>query len=206
MRLAKILIFSLTLLLIAGCASGPVKLNPPERQTVYEGFKRTQKQLEYWQMHARFSFRVDKRVHSGTIRWVNNAKSYAIKFTGPMDQGAVILTSDGKTVTLTDSQGFEGSATTPEAMLSRYTEYELPVSNLKYWVIGLPTPYSTPQITLNPQGYPIAMQQDNWHIEYQYYRDVGDYLLPRKIIITHPTLSIKLSIYNWQVSDKSFVK
>lgn len=202
MPLLKQLLVILFAAMLAGCAAGPVKLNPPEREAVYEKFKATQKSLAYWKMNAKFTFRVNNRVHSGTIRWVNNDYAYGIKLTGPMDQGAVVVTSDGNEVTLKDSQGYEGSANTPEAMLTRYTEYELPISNMKYWVKGLPTPHSKPIVTLNPQGYPIFMQQDTWTIEYQYFRDVGNYLLPRKIIITHPTLKISLSVYEWEVSDQ----
>lgn len=192
--------------LLAGCIPGPIKLDPKEQETVYEGYERNQKTLKYWQMNGRFSFRIDKRLHTGNIRWVNNNNAYGIKFSGPLDQAPVFITNDGKVVKLKDSQGYEGTATTPEAMLARYTEYELPVSNLKYWLIGVPSPYSHPSVELNDQGYPIRMTQDAWVIEYQYFKDVNKYLLPSKIIITHPTLKITLSIYDWQTSDKPYIQ
>jgi outer membrane lipoprotein LolB len=195
MPLSKLLIFVLTVAILAGCAAGPVKLNPQEQETVHERFEQNQKKLKYWQMNGRFSFRVDNKIHTGNIRWVNNDNRYGIKFSGPLDQAPVFVTYDGKEVTLKDSQGYEGTASTAEAMLARYTEYELPVSNLKYWLIGLPSPYSHPSVKLNAQGYPIEISQDAWTVEYQYFRDVDSYLLPRKIIITHPTLKLTLSIY-----------
>lgn len=204
MRLHKTLIFLTFLALLAGCTTSPTKLSLDEQQTVYEAYKRDQKKLQYWTMDARFTFRVDKRIHTGNIHWVNNGDSYAIKFSGPLDQGAVIITSDGKSVSLKDSKGYEGTATTAEAMLSRYTQYELPVSNLKYWLIGLPTPYKTPVLELTSQGYPKIMKQDAWTIEYQYLRDQDDYLLPNKIIITDPTMKVTLSIYDWKTSETPY--
>jgi outer membrane lipoprotein LolB len=189
---------------LVGCSTPPVKLTPQEKDQVYDRFERSQKEITYWQMNGRFSLRVDNHVHTGNITWVNNGASYGIKFSGPLDQSAVVITSDGKTVTMKDNQGYEGTESTPEALLSRYTQYEMPVSALKYWVLARPAPFKTPSLTLNPQGYPIGMQQDDWTVEYQYFREVGQYLLPSKIIIHHPNMKLTLSIHDWKVSDKPY--
>jgi outer membrane lipoprotein LolB len=191
---------------LTGCVLPPVKYDADEQEKVYRVFQLQQEELTYWQMNARFAVRVDNKSHSGNIRWVNNGQSYAIKFSGPMDQGSVIITGDRTGVTLKDSQGYEGTASTPEAMLSRYTQYEMPVSRLKYWVIGLPTPNGIPSVKLSPQGYPLEMIDGEWRIEYQYFRDVNKYLLPRKIIIHHPSMKLTLSVYDWKTSEKPYAK
>lgn len=199
--------FPLILCLVAaliGCSTPPVKLTPDEKNAIYRRFENSQKEITYWQMSGRFALRIDNRVHTGNITWVNNGTSYGIKFSGPLNQGAVIITSDGKSVRLQDNQGYEGTASTPEAMLSRYTQYEMPVSSLKYWVLAQPTPLKTPSVILNPQGYPMEIKQDDWTVEYEYFKEVGQYLLPSKIIIHHPSMKLTLSIHDWKVSDKPY--
>lgn len=204
MPLFKALTICLTLALLASCSAPPIKLNPDEREAVFEDFARNQKKLVYWQMNGRFSFRVDNKVHSGNIYWVNNNKKYALKLSGPLDQSPVFVTYDGKLVTLKDSQGYEGTADTPGAMLARYTDYELPIDKLQYWLTLRPTPYSHPTMKLNEQGYPKELQEGDWSIVYQYLHDVDDYLLPEKIIITNTAMRLTLSIYDWKTSDKPY--
>lgn len=204
MRLVQYLIIICVLTALTGCTPPPVKYDADEKEAVYRDFQVTQEQLTDWEMNARFAVSTQGKAYSGTIRWVNKGENYSIKLSGPLDQGAVILTGDPTGVTLKDTQGYEGSARTPEAMLTRYTQYEMPISGLRYWVIGLPTPDVFPVLKLSHQGYPTEMMNGEFRIEYQYFREVNEYLLPKKIIIHHPQMKVTLSVYEWKTNNKPF--
>ncbi len=192
------------LIMIAACTSPPVKLTSYEKQRFYN---ETQSQLQFlntWELHGRVNIRYQGQSNTANIAWVQKRTGYGIKLTGPLGNGAVYLLGDKNGVTYKDSQGRVDSAPTPESLLQSHTGYVLPVSYLQYWVLGRPVPGLTKDLTLNPQGYPIEMKQDIWHITYQYYEPYGAYTLPTKLIITHPDLKLTLIVDRWMVKQPDF--
>lgn len=187
------------LFLLAACTSPPVKLSSVEQKQVYNNTQSDLRFLTTWEMHGRMNIQHKGRSDTASIVWLQERTGYGIKLTGPLGQGAVYLLGDKSGVTYKDSEGNTDAAPTPESLLQSHTGYVLPISNLMYWVIGRPVPGMPLELTLNPQGYAIEMQQDEWHIVYQYYRPYGEYTLPTRILLEHPEFRINLSIHDWYI-------
>ncbi len=188
------------LFLLAACASPPQKLAPAEKQLVYQQTQAQLRTIRSWEMQGRINIYHRGRSDTLTVTWLEEPTAYGIKLTGPLGYNAVFLLGDENGVTYKDSHGIVDTAPTPESLMQVYTGYDLPISNLRYWVLGQPVPNQAPEIKLNPQGFVIEMQQCGWHVTYQHYRQYGEYFLPTKVLLKHPDdFRVTISIHDWDM-------
>lgn len=203
MRILNFVLPLLTLCLLAACSSPPIKLTDEERKMVFNDTQKQLRDLRSWEFDGRFAVREDRNSSSASITWLQHQGDYGIKIAGPLNAGSVFLIGNPQGITYKDSDGNQDSSPSPEALLQAHTGYILPVSSLRYWVRGMPDPSMDYSVLLNEQGYPTHLRQQNWEITFQYFRDVGNYVLPRKVIMQNPDLKITLSIHDWAVDKQS---
>lgn len=191
----------LFIILLVGCTTPPDKLSSNERKQIYRDNQAQLRFLNQWQMSGRFAIHYERGGDALNVDWIQYYRDYGIKLTGPMNIGAAYLVGNKDGVTYNDGKGNIDKAPSPEAILQAHTGYLLPISSLRYWLIGLPDPSMINDVTLNPQGYPIQMRQGPWTIEYGYFRPVGDYMLPHRLSMKQREFSITLNIYDWELKN-----
>ena len=76
--------------------------------------------------------------------------------------------------------------------------WQLPVSNLLWWIRGLPAPDSRSRVSLDGNGRLATLQQDDWHVEYLGYAEENGLTLPSRIKLEGRDLQITLVIKDWQ--------
>lgn len=205
MKQFKITLTLLTLLALIGCASTGTKTPSAQQEAVYQKSQAALKQVNYWELDGRFALRHQNQSGSASIRWLNNNNSYAIKIAGPMSQGTMVIASNGEYVVLTDQKGNKNTAPTPEALLNQYTQMDMPVSNLQYWLVGKPVPNTPAETQLNSKGLLKELKQQDWTVRYTQYTKVGKLYMPKKMIIENPDVKMTFSIQKWNVSPKPYV-
>ena len=75
---------------------------------------------------------------------------------------------------------------------------DLPVSNLLWWIRGLPAPESRSRITLDSESHLAQLEQDGWKVEYQRYVEQNGYALPERLKLYGQDLEVTLVIKDWQ--------
>lgn len=123
---------------------------------------------------------------------------YQVTFIAPMGAGTTRLTGEPGKVTLQDNKGKEFTANTAEQLLRERMGWNLPVSNLYFWIKGLPSPSSSTQQKFDNAHHLLSFDQSGWHISYAAYTSAKGLDLPSKIILTRDSLKIKLIINQWQ--------
>ena len=59
------------------------------------------------------------------------------------------------------------------AQLEARLGFELPLRNLRFWLLGIPNPDAPFQIARNAQDRAQHLSQDGWSIDYDQYRPQG---------------------------------
>ncbi len=183
----------LLILLLSGCASVPPAL-PPDMDAVLPGDRAG---ITHWQLRGRVSLtRGEQGWHAG-LDWQMQDDSYRLQVSGPLGQGAFLLSGNSDAVTLTDSDGNVYAAADAESLLEQATGWQLPVGGLRYWVRGIAAPRGTVEVTRDEQGSVRQLVQSGWTITYQRYRDVAGSSWPAKIRLEREDLVVKLVIDQW---------
>lgn len=186
-------------LLLAACQTAP-RL---EQSTAWQIRESQLRALEHWQLQGRVNARYENESHTPRIRWQQDEERYTIRLWGTLNAGNTLI--EGRPGFVTFDQGGEvRTASSPEALILEHLGYELPVSQLEYWIKGLPTPDEQHQLELGEFNEVLTMQQSGWTVNYEDYRLFGEYSLPRRIQMSRAERNIRLTFIglNWTVGDQ----
>ena len=79
--------------------------------------------------------------------------------------------------------------------------WQLPVTNLYFWVRGLPAPNSSASTTFDPYHHLIELEQQGWQIQYERYTAIQGIDLPSKLRLKRGQLQVKIVISSWKLSN-----
>lgn len=151
--------------------------------------------LEPWTMEGRLMLAGGRDSGPADILWDHHADGEEIKLSGPLGQGAVKIHLAGNYVTITQGDGKVESSDDPEAFINQQLGMFVPVSSLRYWVLGLPEP------DLGFETFGNGFRQSGWTVAFQAMQPVGQLRLPRKMSVANDRVKLKLIIDQWKLND-----
>ena len=78
--------------------------------------------------------------------------------------------------------------------------YELPVSQLSYWIKGIPAPGSRAQPIFNEEHHLVSLEQDGWVVQYLAYTRYDIESLPTRIRIEKAPLRLDFVRLDWTLT------
>ena len=107
---------------------------------------------------------------------------------------------DGDRFSVTDPQGETFDGERAKALVAERVGSDLPISELRYWLIGVPAPGASFEETLGADARLAALDQAGWHIRYDRYRSAGHLVLPAKLDITQGALRLRVAVSDWHLA------
>ncbi len=191
----------LTLLLsLQGCTLFQTPTAPPPpagTQVDWVSHMRSLTLLQEWQIQGKIGVRTTDDAGSAYIDWSQAQDSFYITLSGPLGQGTTIVSGNPTGARLEQSDG-TWIAESPDQLVLEHTGWEIPISNLLYWVKGMPAPGSRPATTHNDLGTLATLQQEGWNLTFDQYSPQMGTLLPCRIRIQKDQLRVTLIIKRWQ--------
>lgn len=152
-------------------------------------------QLQQWQLSGKIGVRDGKQGHTAYLNWRQCGPNYLIRLTGPLGQGAAQLSGNPYFASLTTSDQQTYTAASPELLLAQHVGWSLPVSQLFYWIRGIPAPEQPHQSA----GPLTAFSQNGWQLSYPRLLTIDNYQLPGKAVAEQAPLKVTLVIKQWQL-------
>jgi outer membrane lipoprotein LolB len=200
MRLWSVLLASLWLGACAAPVSSPESITPEEQSRQQQLLK----EIEAWRLQGRIAIINGVEAWHLNVDWLQRQDDYRIDLWGPFGSGRVRLQGDEQGVRLIDSEQQIHYASDPESLLYEHTGVKMPVSGLRYWILGLPDPhYDQQQSRRDAAGRLASVQQENWQVAFKSYNRIGSLDLPAKLSVDRQDLRVKLVVDDWQVNNVS---
>ena len=183
----RALILAATLVALSGCAL----LRPQSGE--FPGSRASPKVQAQWNMrinelHHLDQFVLQGRIASGALgfkadlRWKQlPGGRFELRLAGPFGAGAAELSGDVRRVQVRTGDDAPVVTANPEAWLEEALGVRLPVSGLRWWVMGLPAPGQAKTVQLDSAGRALRIVQNGWELDYPEYRSSGGIDLPRRI-------------------------
>ncbi|GJM13288.1 MAG: outer-membrane lipoprotein LolB [Pseudohongiella sp.] len=171
---------------------------PAEQNSDWAQLRDQLLELDSWELRGRVNVRYDNESHTPRINWLQQDAEYNIRLWGTFNAGNTLISGRPNFVTL--ENGDETlSASSPEELILQQLGYELPVSQLNYWIKGLPSPDSEPRLSFNDLNQLTTIEQEDWTIMLSDMRQYGAISLPRRVELTRPRNDIRLRFIglNW---------
>jgi outer membrane lipoprotein LolB len=191
-----------------GCAIfAPVGQQKEEPAEHYLSKKARQAQLQnikYWQINGVMSITYRGKNDIVNFAWEQNKANYVIDFYGPLHIGGAKIAGDENAVTLWKSANEKITAETPEELMLSQFGWELPLSEMKYWILALASPdFSVDSANFDSYNHLAALEQQNWQIKYTNFKSVSAIDLPTKIYLSSPTIKTKIVVKSWQLTKNN---
>lgn len=104
---------------------------------------------------------------SANVEWQDCDNSYLVRLSGPLGVGGALVYGNDSGVSLHRGNDAPLYADSPEALLASMGWY-LPVSFLRYWLQGLPSPDSPYQREPQSGDAVASLSQSGWRLAYSY--------------------------------------
>lgn len=200
MRKIRYFFSIIMVMLLAGCAT---QMEPPFDHPVYQKKPWKIRKIKLsdqicWDIHGAVSVSSKGKTQMGSFSWKQIQNRYAINFYGPLNIGAIGIQGLPGRVTLVKPTG-NYNAPNAETLMQQQLGWYLPVTNLYYWVRGLPAPGAKGKESYDSFGHLAVLKQQGWTIQYQAYQAQDNADLPRKIIMDNEALHVKLVINDWKL-------
>ena len=187
-----------TALLSACSAIAP----PAEENSDWVRQREQLQNLDSWELRGRVNVRYDNESHTPRINWLQQNAEYQIRLWGTFNAGNTLIVGSPGYVTL-ENDGETLSASSPEELILGQLGYELPISQLNYWIKGLPSPEFEAQLSFNELNQLTTIMQADWTISLSDMRQYGSISLPRRVELTRPRNDIRLRFIglNWTADE-----
>ena len=194
-----------TLVLLSACTIKPVKKEP--------AFDRQSRQaalalIDSWKMHARIGLQSKDKSGSATLIWDEKPDTRHLRMLGPLGGGLIQLKQDATVVTIQDSNGRVWLGGNARELIHRVTGWQIPVSGLRWWLLGLTEPGSKAEFTVDESQRLHSVQQSGWRVILNKYAMFSGYELPTSIVVESANnpdddrhVRVKLIVKEWKITN-----
>ena len=193
------------LMLISGCAHQPKVAPPPVISQDWAKHQTQVMAVTHWQAVGKLGAKVPNDSLSATLNWQHHLKNFQIDLSGPLGAGHITIAGSPGQVTFNEGGKPPQTAKTAEELIFKNTGWRIPVTQLAYWVRGLPEP--TIKITrfqTNNLGLIGELEQMGWKVSYAEYANTqnakGELIpMPSRIIAEFNEIRLTVVIREWKL-------
>ncbi len=196
----KRLIVLLLPALLAGCAVTPPRQPATSREQAWEERQSQLTPLHFWQLTGRIAIQTGDEGWNATFIWRQENDKYRMQLIAPLGQGSLQLEGDNQQVELHTSEGKSAVSTDPDTLILTELGWRVPVSALRYWVLGLAAPGEA-ETELDAYGRLHYLSQAGWKVEFLDYTMQGTSELPSRLFVTNHQAQVRLVIKRWELAD-----
>ena len=155
--------------------------------------------IDRFDVAARIGVKQGKEGFSGNVRWKHATELDELWLISPLGQIVARLRQTPGLATLATADKKLYQAIDVEALTQDAFGWSIPLSGMRYWLLGMAAPTSVPLIKKRDSENRITeMEQDGWEVEISEYKDPT--ALPGKLKLRYRDLEIKLLIDNWLIN------
>lgn len=197
-----IILLTCTLALTACARQIAVKpdVTPPENKKI-EPEKRAKKlvTLDKWNIRGQLGVNDGKEAWSAQVYWQQRGSIYSIQLFGPFAGGSMKINGKPGKVILTDASNKKVQAKSADALFVQQTGWNLPITDMLYWIKATPAPGKEAQKTYDQFNHLTQLKQAGWTITYSRYTSDRGVDLPSKIEMANNPLKIKIIVSDWKL-------
>lgn len=178
--------------LLAGCAA-----HRPRPAAALVSWDERVTALEHagtWQLDGRAAAALGQQGWQASLDWRQTGSVSEVHLAGPFGVGALALTLSPAGMALNGAPPSPAVAAQLEARLG----FELPLRNLRFWLLGIPNPGAPFKIARNAQDRAQHLSQDGWSIDYDQYRPQGGDELPARIVLSRADARVRIAVDRWE--------
>jgi outer membrane lipoprotein LolB len=177
---------------LAACAT--TRTVPPS--TEWEQRAGELQRASAWQLDGRAAVALGTQGWQATLIWRQTDNGAEVHLSGPFGIGALVLKQTPEGLSLNGGPPSDAVIASVQGKLG----FDLPIENLHYWLLGVPNPGSTFDLSRNDQDRAKVLSQAGWSIAYDRYMPAAGDVLPAHLVLTAGNVRVRIVIDHWDWS------
>lgn len=207
----RTLLSGLLFLIIQGCASTPPTPTTLQQPFNWQAMVDKILLIESWEFSGKIGVRIPERIDSAVInRWQQQGNQFTIDLSSAIfGLGATRIEGSPNKITIIELGEEPKTSYQPEQLIHQHVGWPLPITQLRYWVKGIPAPstHSTDKaedLEFNDKEQLSQFHQSGWKIHYPRYTQLKTHRplpeitsLPGKIVLQQQQVKITVIVNEW---------
>jgi outer membrane lipoprotein LolB len=177
--------------LLAACAVTP-------RPAVVPGAAIDPQQVTDWSASGRMAVAVADQGGSGNFEWTQHGATTDLQVRGPLGAGALHIVTDGERLDITDGDDRNLDAAAAREQLRVRLGADLPLAEMRYWLLGLPAPGGDARVAEGARGT-RTVEQAGWTVTYEPFQNVAGWAVPTRLVVANDGGHIKVIVDGWKL-------
>jgi outer membrane lipoprotein LolB len=183
----------LLLLMMSGCATvkGPSLSAEEGRARVVA--------LAHWRLDGRIAVQTASDAFQARLFWEHENQQDRVRVSGPFSQGVFSIVVQDDLALIRDSSGQTKVSRDLPGLLRRELGFAVPLSSLRYWVLGVSEPSVSGLARYDASGQLRQLRQGEWSLDFERFVQVKEFLLPEKLSAKGREVKLKLVVEDWSI-------
>jgi outer membrane lipoprotein LolB len=189
----------LALGLLAGCRTAPqgaivgpgVDAPWPEQRAALE-------KLDRYNLNGRVAVAANGQGFSASLRYEQLPKGSNLALDGPLGIGGLRVALEGEDLEIATSRGEKLDGDAARAELERRLGFALPLSELRWWLLGIPAPGEASVNQDGGSGEIRDFTQNGWRVSINTRAAGLGFSLPQRLTAERDGARLKLLVERWQ--------
>jgi outer membrane lipoprotein LolB len=188
------------LLLLAGCRTvpPPSPVVGPGADAPWSEQRSALATFDRYTLSGRVAVAANGQGFSGNLRYQQQAQRSDVALDGPLGMGGLHMTLDGEQLSVSTSRGERLDGPEARAELERRLGFELPLAELRWWLLGVPAPGDASLDQDSGSGEIHGFRQKGWQVNIDARSSAMGFALPQKLTATREGARLKLLVESWQ--------
>jgi len=199
-RRAGLLILAGVLVALGGCARQIVVERPADSlQRLWAARIERIGAWKRWRLEGRAAVRRGDEGWQAALVWEQRGSDTRIELSDPLGRRVARLEVGPGGVVLT-ARNREYRADSPEELMQEVLGWWLPVSGMRWWLLGIPQP-GAPQegLELDERGLAVRFRQSGWTLVYKQYDRWNGQWMPVRAEFTQSPVRVRLLVTRWEL-------
>ncbi|MFY0401635.1 lipoprotein insertase outer membrane protein LolB [Pantoea dispersa] len=188
--------------LLAACSINKPQQGPGPSTTSpqWQQHQQAIAKITQYQTRGAFAYLSDKQKVYARFNWQQTAADrYRLLLTNPLGSTELQLDAQGSVVQIVDNKGKRYVSNDAEKMISQLTGMDIPLANLRQWMMGLPGDASDYKLNNNYQLQSLTYSRNGqqWKVNISDYDSKVNPPLPANLELTEGGQRIKLRMDSW---------
>lgn len=193
-------VIALVALVLAGCAAP--RTVPDDRDAAWAERRERLVGLSQWRAEGRIAVRGTPEPGTVNFTWLESrGPGFTLRLEGPWGRNVGRLEVGAQRAVLTTREGARYVGTDPARLLRGLYGWEIPVTALRHWLLGLPG--DSRAFRLDRFGRLASLDWQEWEIAYRRHRSVEGLDLPAVLRARNAEdgTEIRVAVDRWQLDE-----
>lgn len=186
------------LALLAGCRTlPPAVVTGPGADAPWPQQRAALETVDHYSLNGRVAVAANGQGFTAGLRYAQQPKRADLSLDGPLGIGGLRIGLVGTDLEVTNSRGQKLDGPAAREEIEMRLGFELPLDELRWWLLGLPAPGKSELETAPESGEIRGFVQNGWHVAIETRAPALGFSLPKRLTAERGGTKMKLLVEKW---------